>query len=77
MAVVRLDNLARAGDDHQRFAGWATISIASSLRMGLVAAPFLRQLNGGALQIAGKLFQLGFKAVAERERVGNRARKAG
>ena len=59
-AVVRLDNLARAGDDHQRFAAGDN-QHRFQLTHGLVAAPFLRQLNGGALQIAGKLFQLGFK----------------
>ena len=75
-AVVRLDNLARAGDNHQRFAAGDN-QHRFQLTHGLVAAPFLRQLNGGALQIAGKLFQLGFKAVAECERIGNRARKAG
>ncbi len=67
-AVVRLDDLARSGYDHQRFAAGDN-QHRFQLTHGLVAAPFLRQLDGGALQIAGKLFQLGFKAVAERERV--------
>ena len=75
-AVIRLDDLARAGDDHQRFAA-GDDQHGLQLAHGLVAAPFLRQLDGGALQIAGILLQLRLKAVTEREGVRNRSGKAG
>src|SRR5580698_10422143 len=74
-AVFRVEHVAVAGDDER------------GLRVGgnqhgfqptqhAVGAPVLRELDGGACQVALVLFQLGFEAVEQRERVGGAARKA-
>ena len=40
-------------------------------------APVLGELDGGALQVAAVLLELGLEAREEREGVGGRAREAG
>src|SRR4029079_11360310 len=42
-----------------------------------IAAPVLRELDGGALEIPAVLLEFGLEAGEERERVGGRARKPG
>ena len=55
----------------------ATASIASRRRRIAVGAPVLRQLDGGALQLALMLVELRLEALEQRERVGSRAGKSG
>ena len=42
-----------------------------------IGAPVLRELDGGALEVAAILFELGLEAREERERIGGRAGKPG
>ena len=42
-----------------------------------IAAPVLRELDGGAFEVAAILFELRFEAREQRERIGGRAGEAG
>ena len=61
------EGLVRVGDDEQGF----------ELTEHLVRAPILGELNGRAAKVAGVLFQFGFEAAEERERVGGGAGEPG
>src|SRR5216683_6875865 len=73
--VVGLDHVAISGEEE---CGFAVGNDEQRFQVAerAVLAPFLGQLDGGFLQIAGMLLELALKALEERDGVRGRACKA-
>src|SRR5690348_13390788 len=63
-SIVRLDDVAIAGQDERGFA-ISHDEHGFQMTQGAVLAPFLGKLDGGLLQIAGRLLQLAFETFEE------------
>src|SRR5713101_2830658 len=73
--VVGFDDIAVAGKEKGGF-GVGDDQQGFEMPESAVLAPVLGQLDGGFLQIAGKLLKLAFEAFEKREGVGGGAGKA-
>src|SRR5712671_109980 len=74
--VVGLDDVARSGDDE------AMVTVGNreqgvEASQHAIAPPVLRELHGGALQIAGIAFQLFLELLEQRKRIGRCAGESG
>ena len=75
-AIVRLDQIAGARQQERRLAvGDDEHGFEPAQRA--IGAPVLGELDGGAIEVAAILFELGFEAREQRERIGRRAGKSG
>ena len=74
--LVGVDHVAGAGDQ-ERLALVGDEQQSLEVAQHLVGAPVLGQLDGGAVQVAGVLLELGFEAGEEPEGVGGGTREAG
>src|SRR5467141_4892684 len=74
--VVRLDDIAIAGKNESTL-GVGNDKQGFQMAERAVLAPFLGQLDGGLLKIAGKLLKLAFEALKKGNRIGRGAGETG